>query len=108
VFGEPVWLVGSPLAASPSVYAGGRPIHYFPGDHFLDIPYGILTPDRPTNTMSTLTDISPRRFLTLADLNSLREYFPEAVGVHVLIAGFLRLYRYNNEWVEECLCVILS
>ncbi|KAJ5229487.1 hypothetical protein N7489_010195 [Penicillium chrysogenum] len=90
VFGEPVWLVGSPIAPSQSVYAGGRPIHYFPGDQFLGIPGGILTPRSPDRYNEHFDRyINPRRFLTTADLDSLRELFPEAVGVHLLIAGFL-------------------
>jgi hypothetical protein len=111
VFGEPVWLVGSPIAPSQSVYAGGRPIHYFPGDQFLGIPGGILTPRSPDRYNEHFDRyINPRRFLTTADLDSLRELFPEAVGVHLLIAGFLivlfeeeqHVYdAYNEAWPLE-------
>lgn len=102
VFGEPVWLVGSPLTASQSVYAGGRPIHYFPGDHFLDIPDGILPPRSPDKYNEHFDRyINPRRFLTPADLDSLRELFPEAVGVHVLIAGFLIILFEDKRHVQD-------
>ncbi|KAJ5394289.1 uncharacterized protein N7487_011930 [Penicillium crustosum] len=102
VSGEPVWLIGSPLTASQSVYAGGRPIHYFPGDHFLDIPSGILTPRSPDKYNEHFDRyINPRRFLTPADLDSLRELFPEAVGVHVLIAGFLIILFADKRHVHD-------
>lgn len=102
VSGEPVWLIGSPLIASQSVYAGGRPIHYFPGDHFLDIPSGILTPRSPDKYNEHFDRyINPRRFLTPADLDSLRELFPEAVGVHVLIAGFLIILFADKRHVHD-------
>lgn len=91
VFGAPVWVIGSPLSASQSVYAGGRPIHYYPGDYsqFIDCD-PIRSPqlsDRYNQHFNRY--INPRRFLTPADLDSLRELFPEAVGAHLLISGFL-------------------
>ncbi|KAJ5607002.1 hypothetical protein N7537_003621 [Penicillium hordei] len=90
VFGEPVWLVSSPLAASQSVFAGGRPIHYYPGDYTIETSYGPLTPRSPEKYNQHFDRyINPRRFLTPADLDSLRELFPEAVGAHLLIAGLL-------------------
>lgn len=89
-FGQPVWLVSSPLTASQSVYAGGRPIHYYPGDYKQEKPYSPLTPRSPEKYNQHFDRyINPRRFLTPADLDSLRELFPEAICVHLLIAGFL-------------------
>ncbi|KAI9370466.1 hypothetical protein BJX61DRAFT_535613 [Aspergillus egyptiacus] len=89
-FGEPVWLFDSPLTGSESAYAGGRPIHYLPRDHLEHIPSGILTP-RSLDKYNQHFDryINPRRFLRPSDLDCLRELFPEAVGVEVLIAGFM-------------------
>lgn len=58
--------------------------------HFLDISVGILTlrlPDKYNKYFDRY--INPRRFLTPSDLDSLRELFPGAIGVYVLIAGFL-------------------
>ena len=111
VFGGPVWLVCSPLAASQSVYAGGRPIHYYPGDYTLDTGYGPHTFRSPEKYNEHFDrNINPRRFLTPADLDSLRELFPEAVGVHLLIAGFLIILfeekrhvydAYHNVWPLE-------
>lgn len=111
VFGEPVWLVCSPLAASQSVYAGGRPIHYYPGDYTLETSYDLITPRSPEKYNQHFDRfINPRRFLTPADLDSLRELFPEAVGVHLLIAGFLIILfeekrhvhdAYNDVWPLE-------
>lgn len=114
VFGEPVWVVLSPLEASQSVYAGGRPIHYYPGHYIIDTSYGLfgpLTPRSPEKYNEHFDRyINPRRFLTPADLDSLRELFPEAVGAHLLIAGFLVILfeeerhvqdAYNNTWPLE-------
>ncbi|CAG8939211.1 unnamed protein product [Penicillium salamii] len=106
-FGEPVWLVLSPLAASQSVYAGGRPIHYFPGDYAIDTsygPFGPLIPRTPEKYNEHFDRyINPRRFLTPADLDSLRELFPEAVGVHLLIAGFLViLFEEERHVLDAC------
>lgn len=105
VFGEPVWLVLSPLAASQSVYAGGRPIHYFPGDYTLCTSYGLLGPLTPRSPEKYNQHfdryINPRRFLTPSDLDSLRELFPEAVGVHLLIAGFLVILFEEERHVQD-------
>ncbi|KAJ5435490.1 hypothetical protein N7445_006375 [Penicillium cf. griseofulvum] len=105
VFGEPVWLVLSPLAASQSVYAGGRPIHYFPGYYTVDTsygPFGPLTPRSPEKYNQHFDRyINPRRFLTPADLDSLRELFPEAVSIYLLIAGFLIILFEEERHVQD-------
>lgn len=90
IFGEPVWLVDSPLQDSESVFAGGRPIHYYPDDYHEYIPRGILPP-RFTHKYDAHFRhfINPRRFLRPTDLNSLRELFPNATGVEILVAGFM-------------------
>lgn len=112
MFGEPVWVIGSPLSASQSVYAGGRPIHYYPGDYSQFIRYD---PIRSTQLSDRYNQhfnryINPRRFLSPADLDSLRELFPEAVGAHLLISGFLIIlfkeidhvrHAYNEIWPLE-------
>ncbi|KAJ5765130.1 hypothetical protein N7520_004689 [Penicillium odoratum] len=88
-FGEPVWLVLSPITAPEKIYAGGRAIHYYPAHHSEFIPW-LLSP-RSTAGYNRYFDryINPRRFLRATDLNSLRELFPAAIGATVLIAGFL-------------------
>lgn len=89
-FGETVWLVDSPITGSESVHAGGRPIHYFPRDHYEYFPRGILPPRFPDQyNRHFCRYLNPRRCLRPADLDSLRGLFPEAVGIDVLIAGFL-------------------
>lgn len=101
-FGEPVWLIDSPITGSESVYAGGRPIHYFPGDYFEYIPTGILTPRSPDKFNQHFDRyINPRRFLRPADLDSLRELFPEAVGVEVMIAGFMIILFENVQHLQD-------
>ncbi|CAI7606054.1 unnamed protein product [Penicillium glandicola] len=97
-------LVTSPLAASQSVYAGGRPIHYDPGDYSIETSYGPLSPRSPAKYNQHFDrHINPRRFLTPADLDSLRELFPEAVGVHLLIAGFLViLFQEERHVLDVC------
>ncbi|KAN0077586.1 hypothetical protein V8E54_005890 [Elaphomyces granulatus] len=98
-FGPAVWLVGSPVSA---VEAGGRPIRLFLGDHTEFIPRGILTPRSPHDfNMPFRRDINPRRFLTRIDLDSFRELFPRAVGVQVLIAGFIIVFFDSVSDVEE-------
>jgi hypothetical protein len=71
-FGEAVWLVDSPVPGLESVYAGGRPIHYFPGDHFEYISMGPLTL-RSSDKYDQHFDqyINQRQFLRPADLDSL-------------------------------------
>jgi hypothetical protein len=94
------------------VYAGGRPIHCYPGDYTSNISCGILLASRSPDKYNQHFDryINPRRFLTPASLDSLRELFPEAVCVHLLIAGFLMIIfeeerhvfdAYNNVWPLE-------
>ncbi|KAJ5296954.1 uncharacterized protein N7443_007847 [Penicillium atrosanguineum] len=101
-FGETVWLVDSPILGRESVYAGGRPIHYLPGDHYEYIPLGILTPRSPDKYNQHFARyINPRRFLRPADLDSLRELFPEAVGAEVLLAGFLVVLFENMQHVHD-------
>lgn len=87
VFGDPVWVVNSPVKG---VEAAGRHIHFLPQDYDQYIPNGILTPRYPDIfNRHFQTDINPRRFLTSHHLDSLRELFPLAVGVEVLVAGFM-------------------
>lgn len=87
VFGEPIWLVTSPVKEA---YAGGRPIHFFPGYHLERVPGRILTLDWTSRWDAQFSrDINPRRFLTARDLDTLRELFPKAIGANVLIAGFV-------------------
>ncbi|KAJ5888631.1 hypothetical protein N7495_008672 [Penicillium taxi] len=88
-FGEPVWLILSPITSPEVIYAGGRPIHYLPGHHSEYIP-GLITPRSPgVYDQHFSRYINPRRFLRSTDLDSLRQLFPGAVGATVLIAGFL-------------------
>ncbi|KAJ5101132.1 hypothetical protein N7456_007184 [Penicillium angulare] len=90
IFGQPIWLVDKPLRKSDSVFAGGRPIHYYPSDRFDYVPWGILTPRTPHDFNNHFDRfINPRRFLRATDLDSLRELFPKATGVNVFVAGFM-------------------
>ncbi|KAB8259788.1 hypothetical protein BDV32DRAFT_149988 [Aspergillus pseudonomiae] len=101
-FGEAVWLVDSPITGSEGVYAGGRPIHYYPWDYWEYIPTGILTPRSPGKYNQHFDRyINPRRLLRPTDLDSLRELFPEAVGVEVLIAGFIVVLFKHVQYVHH-------
>ncbi|KAJ5941294.1 hypothetical protein N7516_001462 [Penicillium verrucosum] len=85
-FGETVWLVEKPLSPSDSVT--------FPG--------AFSPPRSPDKFNAHFTRyINPRRFLTPADLNRLRELFPEAVGVEVLIAGFLIVLFESEQHTQD-------
>lgn len=86
VDGTSVWLV--PVTDEPRLFhthAGGREIHYFPW-HTTDPAYS------PTNTLynDPLTHrINIRRLLNAHDLSILRDIYPEAIGVRILVTGFV-------------------
>ncbi|KAL4809843.1 hypothetical protein BDV18DRAFT_156224 [Aspergillus unguis] len=87
VFGPPVWLVGTP---AKDIHAAGLPIHYYPGVYLDKIAQRCLPAHSPDfYDWRFRREINARRFLTPADLDSLRELFPKAVGVDLLVAGFL-------------------
>ncbi|CRL21860.1 unnamed protein product [Penicillium camemberti] len=66
------------------------------------MPSGILTPRSPDKYNEHFGRyINPRRFLTLADLDSLRNLFLEAVGVHVVIVGFLVILFEDKRHVHD-------
>lgn len=45
--------------------------------------------------------INPRRFLTPEDLDSIRDMFPQAAGVEVLIVGYIIILFRGASDVEE-------
>ncbi|PWY90385.1 hypothetical protein BO94DRAFT_23768 [Aspergillus sclerotioniger CBS 115572] len=84
VFGPPVWVVGGP---ADKVEAAGQPIHFHPAHYseYIGLSPLVFVFQYPHFGR----DINPRRFLTRDDLDGIRECFPEAVGVEVLVAGFI-------------------
>lgn len=108
IFGPPVWVVEVP---AKEVQAGGRPIHYLPGDHTKYYPFELDPPRLPdVYNMHFSRNINPRRFLTSRDLDVLRGLFPASVGAEVLIAGFIIILfdrksdlvdAYTNVWPLE-------
>ncbi|KAL3471811.1 hypothetical protein BJX99DRAFT_19516 [Aspergillus californicus] len=101
-FGEPVWVIDIPITGLETVHAGGRPIHYYPADWMEYIPRGILTPRSPEKYNAHFDRyINPRRFLRPADLDSIRELFPEAVGAEVFIAGFIIVLFSKPQCVQD-------
>jgi hypothetical protein len=74
-------------------------------------PKGILTPRSPWKEEFLFQDgINPRKLLSPAQLDGLREIFPTAVGARVLVTGFLVvLFKslcdiqavYDRDWVME-------
>ncbi|KAK9851052.1 hypothetical protein MYU51_011245 [Penicillium brevicompactum] len=106
-FGQVFWFVDSPLDSSKSVYAGGRPIHYFPGRYDAYISRRVSKPYGDGRNWYPTRNINPRRFLRPAQLESVRNAFPKAIGVEIRVAGFMVvLYehmkyvrlRYRHNW----------
>jgi hypothetical protein len=87
-FGPPVWVV---RGNAPGVEAGGRDIHPYPVDHENLLHFGTtLIPGSQWKADYLFpTAINPRKLLTPAQLDGLRELFPNSIGARVLITGFL-------------------
>lgn len=102
--GKKIWVVN--IAPSVPVYdthAGGREIHIHP-EYLLPQLSQVYSGSRkdPLNRR-----INPRRFLPASDLELVRRFFPSAIGVRVLISGFIIVLFRNREdieasWLEGC------
>jgi len=93
--GKEIWLVSA--AASITVldtHAGGREIHIMPRYMIPDLTgYYARAFEDPIGR-----ELNPRRFLTARDLNHIRNLFPHATGVRVLICGIvIILFRTGSD-----------
>lgn len=99
-----IWVVGiGPYAPMYDTHAGGREIHFRP-EYLLPRISQVYSGCRQDPLQSA---INPRRFLPAACLESLRRFFPAAIGARVFIAGFLVILFRNQRdieasWLEGC------
>lgn len=102
VDGQGVWLI--PIGFQTRLtdtHAAGRPIHALP--YFQKLPQTTLADSAmPVPVDLICRTINLRRMLTPNDLETARQTFPEAVGVRVLIAGWIVfLFRCDSD-VKLC------
>ncbi|KAJ5118476.1 hypothetical protein N7448_010183 [Penicillium atrosanguineum] len=99
-----MWVVSiGPYVPMYDTHAGGREIHFRP-EHLLPQISQVYSGSRQDPLQGV---INPRRFLPAAYLESLRRFFPAAIGARVFIAGYLVvLFRSQRDieasWLEGC------
>ncbi|KAJ5611512.1 hypothetical protein N7528_008617 [Penicillium herquei] len=102
--GKKIWVVSvAPNIPMYDTHAAGREIHIHPE---------FLLPQLSQVYSGSRSDplkhcINPRRFLCASDLEALHRFFPAAIGVRVLISGFIIiLFRdrkdVESSWLEGC------
>ncbi|KKK21464.1 hypothetical protein ARAM_003766 [Aspergillus rambellii] len=85
-YGPEVWLVQEKCS---DIEAGGRPIHYYPGEPTHLISSTIIVRSPWKEEFLFKDGINPRKLLSYEQLDSLRELFPTAIGARVLVTGFI-------------------
>ncbi|KAJ5101432.1 hypothetical protein NUU61_003654 [Penicillium alfredii] len=102
--GKKIWVVSiGPNVPVYDTHAGGREIHIHP-EYLLPQLSKVYSGSREDPLRRR---INPRRFLAESDLELLRRFFPSAIGVRLLIAGFvIVLFRNRKDieasWLEGC------
>ena len=99
VDGLSIWLV--PISIEPKLFhthAGGREIHYFPWHETAPI----YPPIYPFREDPLTHRINCRRLLNPHDLSILRDIYPEAIGVRILITGFIIFLFKTRRSMEAC------
>ena len=93
----PIWVISARPHAQPlSTHVGGRELHWWPE---LEVP-----PNGPRPGVlhdPVLHDINCRRLLSFEDLERIRAAFPAAVGVRVLITGFVVVLFKDRKSMER-------
>lgn len=82
--GNKIWVIG--VDATADTHAGGREIHFHP---VFQVPEFHMSSQLFFRENPLDRPINPRRFLAPETLNFLRTMFPMAIGVRVLISGFI-------------------
>ncbi|KAJ6111557.1 hypothetical protein N7523_007618 [Penicillium sp. IBT 18751x] len=99
-----IWVVSiGPDAPMYDRQAGGREIHFRP-EYLLPQISQMCSGSRQDPLQGA---INPRKFLPAAYLESLRRFFPAAIGARVFVAGFLVVLFRNRKdveasWLEGC------
>ena len=97
-----VWLVSTPKTEFPlHTHMAGRPIHSFPifqrGPPMTMADSTLPVAPDPINRIMNL-----RRMLTPADLSTVRRVYPGAVGIRVLLAGWIVILFRKLSDINAC------